>query len=479
MPETASLFFNSHTFLAFYALIYVAYMATSKRLRIQNLVLLAASYVFYAAWDYRFVGLIILSTTVDFLVAKRMEQTRQPARRRAWLTLSLVVNLGLLATFKYLGFAAESFSQLAGLLGIRMSTWTTEIILPVGISFYTFQTLSYTIDVYRSRIRACTDPLGFAVYVAFFPQLIAGPIERASHFLPQVLRPRSVGRAEFAIGGQFILLGYFYKVVLADSIAPMVDQFYMSPDRYGGSIAWLANIGFAIQIYGDFAGYSLIARGISRWMGFRLISNFRQPFLAQSPRDYWSRWHRSLSLWLRRYLYIELGGNRFGLAKTLRNLMITMSLGGLWHGASWNFVFWGIYHGLLLMIQHWWISMRHTVRQADRFSFVPLTARAVATFTLMLIGWTLFRCESLSQVAEVFRIMFTKSLYDPRWLSFAIPIGSALAVALSMELWREIQASELVLLRAPPLLRWSLYAMCFFSVLAVGFRPTSFIYFQF
>ncbi|MAI70547.1 MAG: membrane-bound O-acyltransferase family protein [Rhodopirellula sp.] len=483
--------FNSYTFLVFYAVVFVAYVVLSRKTLAQNLLLLVSSYVFYAAWDYRFLSLILLSTVVDFFAGLRIEKGTEKARKR-WLIASLVINLGVLAMFKYFAFAAESFCQLTALFGVGLSVPMAEIILPVGVSFYTFQTLSYTIDVYRGRVSACTNPVGFAVYVAFFPQLVAGPIERATHFLPQVLGARKIHRVDLAIGAQFVLLGYFYKVVLADSIAPMVNQFYASPERYGGSIAWLANLGFAVQIYGDFAGYSMIARGISRWMGFRLMANFRQPFLATSPRDFWTRWHRSLSQWLRRYLYFELGGSRFGFTRTCRNLMLTMLLGGLWHGASWNFVIWGGFHGSLLVGQHAWMVVRparateHSgqarlghVHSGKWSSKILQIAKILLTFALMLIGWTLFRCESLSDITVTFSLMFAAPLADPRWMSFAAPIGTAIAIMLAIDVWKEKLKSELVFLRAPVMVRWSVYSMILFSLLSVGFRPTSFIYFQF
>lgn len=474
--------FNSYTFLGFYAVVFFAYLAMQGRLRIQNALLLVASYFFYAAWDSRFLALILLSTVVDYLAGRGIEAASDAPRRRRWLWLSLIVNLGVLATFKYFGFAAESFCQLSSYLGVPLSNSVAKIVLPVGISFYTFQTLSYTIDVYRRRISACQDKLAFAVYVAFFPQLVAGPIERATHFLPEVLRPRRIRRIDLAIGTQFVLMGYFYKVVLADSIAPMVDQIYESPTRYGGSMAWLANLGFAVQIYGDFAGYSLIARGISRWMGFRLISNFRQPYLAVSPRDFWTRWHRSLSTWLRRYLYFELGGSRHGFAKTCRNLMVTMLLGGLWHGAAWNFVLWGAFHGSLLVAQHWWISVRPAGALRIRSTILLRLQRLLQvafTFWLMLIGWALFRCTSIAQVEVIFKQMFAAKFSDERFFAFALPIATAFLIMQSIDVWRERSDSELVFVRAPAILRWSLYCLFLLSVLAVGFRPTTFLYFQF
>jgi len=472
------LLFNSYTFLVFFATVYVLYLATQRRVRLQNVLLLVASYVFYGAWDYRFLGLILLSTAVDYVAARSIERSEAPHHRRAWLAVSLCVNLGVLGAFKYLDFAIESFCELAGLFGLTISAPVASIILPVGISFYTFQTLGYTIDVYRRRIRACRDPLAFAVYVAFFPQLVAGPIERATHLLPQVLHPRKIRRVDLAIGTQFVILGYFYKVVLADSVAPLVDQYYAMPQRYGGSIAWLANLGFAVQIYGDFAGYTLIARGISRWMGFRLMSNFHQPYLATSPRDFWSRWHRSLSLWLRRYLYFELGGSRHGFAQTCRNLMITMLLGGLWHGASWNFVIWGGFHGSLLVAEHAWMA-RAGATAARKVSLVRRVPQTLLMFFLTLIGWTLFRSDSAQQISTVLASMFASPLADPRAAAFAAPILVTMTILLIFDVWQERADSELVFLRAPELVRWAFYTMMILSVLAVGFRPISFLYFQF
>lgn len=471
--------FNSYTFLAFFVVVYACYLATQRHVRAQNVLLLIASYLFYGAWDYRFLGLILLSTAVDYIAARQIDASESTPAQRRWLAVSVGVNLGVLATFKYLDFAVESFCELAALFGLELSPRTAGIVLPVGISFYTFQTLGYTIDVYRRRVAACSDPLAFALYVAFFPQLVAGPIERASHLLPQVLHPRRIRRVDLAIGTQFVLLGYFYKVVLADSVAPMVDQYYTDPSRYGGSIAWLAILGFAVQIYGDFAGYTLIARGISRWMGFRLMANFRQPYLATSPRDFWNRWHRSLSLWLRRYLYFELGGSRNGLPQTCRNLMITMFLGGLWHGASWNFVTWGGFHGTLLVLEHAWMvaSGRHS-HQVTLRPFRRCLQTGVM-FLVTLIGWNLFRAESLAQIGQVLTSMFSSPFVDPRALSFALPILTSLALLLAMDIWCERAESELVLLRAPESIRWVAYSMMFLTIIAVGFRPVSFIYFQF
>jgi D-alanyl-lipoteichoic acid acyltransferase DltB (MBOAT superfamily) len=471
--------FNSYTFLVFFAIVYLCYLATQRSVRLQNALLLVASYVFYGAWDWRFLGLILLSTAVDFIAASRIEDASTSTERRTWLTVSVIANLGVLAFFKYLDFALDSFRELAGLVGLEISQRSLGIILPVGISFYTFQTLAYTIDVYRRRIPACRDPLGFALFVAFFPQLVAGPIERATHLLPQMLRPRTIRRVDMAIGLQFVVVGYFLKVVLADSVGPLVDQYYANPQRYAGSIAWIANLGFAVQIYGDFAGYTLIARGTSRWMGFRLMSNFRQPYLAISPRDFWSRWHRTLSLWLRRYLYFELGGSRFGFRKTCRNLMLTMLLGGLWHGASWNFVLWGLFHGSILVIEHAWRARSSRAAETGDVGLGRRCLQTVGMFVLTLFGWTLFRAESAAQIGQVLASMFSTPFMDVRTMAFAQPIALSLALILVLDVWQERSGSELVLLRAPRGVRVTIYTMMLLSVIAVGFRPVTFLYFQF
>lgn len=533
--------FNSYTFLAFYAVVYLSYLLIRHR-RAQNLLLLAASYVFYAAWDPRFLSLILLSTLVDYVAAIRIESLSHvdavsssrgrmpPGRSRlCWLLASLVTNLGVLAAFKYLGFASESLGEILGWVGLQASFPLMQIILPVGISFYTFQTLSYTIDVYRRRIPAERDLFDFALFVAFFPQLVAGPIERAAHFLPQIKRARQIRRTDLGIGLQFVLVGYFAKVVVADSVAPIVDQVFANPQRYSGAVVWSGAVGFAAQIYGDFLGYSLIARGISRWMGFRLVSNFRQPYLATSPRDFWHRWHRSLSFWLRRYVYFELGGSRCGALATYRNLLVTMVLGGLWHGAAWSFVLWGLYHGMLLVIEHVWRSLMprgktpypvplasgtegeeaesaakrpdspqskqsFPARQAAavhhrpadsaallRYAFGPLvhSAKVAITFLLVLIGWVLFRCESVGEIGVVFGRMFASSDGVDEPAAYALPILAALSVLMLFDVWRERNHSQLVLLRATLAVRWSVYVFLILCIVTVGFRPAAFLYFQF
>ncbi|MEM7230001.1 MAG: MBOAT family O-acyltransferase, partial [Planctomycetota bacterium] len=341
--------FNSLHFAAFFALVLTAVAASRSHVRVRNCIILAASYYFYGSWDYRFLSLIVISTLIDYACGRmlnvRTMQDQPPARSRrdrAVLAVSLCSNLGILGFFKYFDFFVTSTSAMLEELGVTVHVSTLNIILPVGISFYTFQTLSYTIDLYRGKVRTEDSLLNFAVYVAYFPQLVAGPIERARHLLPQVQSPHAVDWAQLNSGFFLIGWGLFKKVVIADNIAVIVDLVFASETNTGLSTV-LGVYAFAIQIYCDFSGYVDIARGAARCMGFDLMQNFNLPYFATNPSDFWRRWHISLSTWLRDYLYIPLGGSKCGRTRTYINLMLTMVLGGLWHGAAWTFVVWGIY----------------------------------------------------------------------------------------------------------------------------------------
>ncbi|MBT8405679.1 MAG: MBOAT family protein, partial [Gemmatimonadetes bacterium] len=317
--------FNSYLFWAFFAVVLLLYRGLKHRG--QNRMLLVASYVFYGSWDWRFLSLIVFSTLVDYWVGLALaDPSATDRRRRRLVTVSLVSNLGLLAVFKYLGFFVDSAAALLEGLGLQANLPSLHIILPVGISFYTFQTLSYTIVIYRRKLEPTRDLLDFGLYVAFFPQLVAGPIERASHLLPQVLRPRRTTERQFREGLYCILYGLFKKVVIADNMALVVNHIFSQPPSTLNGLDTLVGVyAFAFQIYGDFHGYSLIAQGVARWLGFDIMDNFRQPYFAWSPQEFWRRWHISLSTWLRDYLYIPLGGSRTG-GRT-RNVLITMLLG--------------------------------------------------------------------------------------------------------------------------------------------------------
>lgn len=363
------------------------------RLQGQNLLLLIASYTFYGWWDWRFLSLIIVSTATDFLIARHLERPGLSAvQRRLTLFASLFVNLGLLGVFKYAGFFVESWVDAWAGLGVEMHKPSLEIVLPVGISFYTFQTLSYTIDVYRGQLKASRHPLEFAAYVSFFPQLVAGPIERATRLLPQLQRLRPVTPTAVKIGLRLIAYGLFKKVVIADSAAGYANAAFADPSAFTGPVLVIGVIAFALQIYGDFSGYSDIAIGLGRLFGIRLRSNFRFPYFSRNVAEFWRRWHVSLNTWFRDYLYIPLGGSRGGKWKSLRNIAVVFLVSGLWHGANWTFVVWGGIHAALFVPI---FLLGRNKSFGDEWDWRH-GWRAVVTFFWVCLAWVFFRAENLS-----------------------------------------------------------------------------------
>jgi len=312
--------------------------------------LLMASCFFYGSWNWRFLFLLFLTIAIDYFISLKIYNSEDSEKRKKFLLLSIVANLGVLGFFKYFNFFSESFQALANSLGFNLQPHLLNIVLPVGISFYTFQSLSYTIDVYRKELKPAKSIFDFALFVTYFPQLVAGPIERATHLLPQVLQPRKITLEQFYEGCYLIFWGLFQKIFIADNLAKMVNPVFSAAAPYDGVKVLSALYAFAFQIYCDFAGYSNMARGLGKCMGFDIMVNFNLPYFATNPRDFWRRWHISFSTWLRDYLYIPLGGNQKGPLITYRNIALTMLLGGLWHGANWRFVIWGGYQGLLLII---------------------------------------------------------------------------------------------------------------------------------
>lgn len=397
--------FNSLTFALFLPVVLVCHWMAPPRWR--NGVLLAASYMFYGAWDWRFLGLLLLSTVVDYSVAQRLGGTEAQRARKALLLLSMTVNLGVLGLFKYAGFFSDSLAELAASAGLTLDGPTLDVLLPVGISFYTFQTMSYTIDVYRRRLEPVSDPIVFATYVAYFPQLVAGPIERAHNLLPRIQRADRPPPARDAIESALalILLGLVKKVVIADGVAVVADRLFDDPSGVSSLAAAAGVLAFSIQIYGDFSGYTDIARGVSRLLGIELVVNFRQPYLSKNITEFWRRWHISLSDWLRDYLYIPLGGNRGGTLATHRNLMLTMLLGGLWHGASWNFVLWGGLHGLYLVV-HRLVRGGKVDDRSVGWGQLPSVA---STFVLVSLTWVFFRAPDAQTSLAVFRALAAQS----------------------------------------------------------------------
>ena len=405
--------FNSLTFVVFFCVVFLVYWRLPHRA--QNLFLLAASLFFYGSWNAAFLGLIIASATIDYLCAAAIARSADPRTRKRWLMLAIGASLTILGFFKYANFFVENFVELSQALGFEASRPVLNIILPVGISFHTFQSMAYTIDVYRREIEPCKRYLDFVLFVAFFPQLVAGPIERARRLLTQVMRPRPrLNVGAIVEGIKLIVVGYAQKVAIADTLAPQVDRAFADPRALDSLALLFALYAFAIQIYCDFAGYSNIARGTARLLGFELMRNFREPYLATNITEFWRRWHISLSSWLRDYLFIPLGGTRRGPRRTMVNLMITMLLGGLWHGAAWTFVVWGGLHGLYLAVHRFVrgslgppgssLASSSAAAPGGRARLEPGGPRrkswgrqflgGIVTFHLVCLAWVFFRAES-------------------------------------------------------------------------------------
>lgn len=468
--------FNSFEFFIFFVVVLILYFLLNHRW--QNRMLLVASYVFYGFWDWRFLFLMAISTITDFFVARKIEFSEDRCKRKLLLLLSIVVNLSILGFFKYCNFFVENFIDLMGLLGVHLNAKTFNIILPMGISFYTFQTMSYTIDVYRRKMQSTDHFFDFALFVSFFPQLVAGPIERASRLLPQVLNPRKVTLDDFYQGSFLVFWGLFLKVFIADNMAKIVDPVFLNHSNFGGQEILMSIYAFAFQIFCDFAGYSNIARGTARMMGFHLIINFNLPYFATNPSDFWRRWHISLSSWLRDYLYIPLGGNRLGTVNTYRNLFLTMLLGGLWHGASWTFVVWGAYHGLLLVLYR--ISQPVIPRVKNKIGNIVLSAlKMIFFFHLVCFGWMLFRSQSLGQVGDLLHVMvsqFEAEFKFEVWKYFFGPVSVLIFIQL-LQYWKNDLMAPFKL---PLILRSVFYVICFYLILFFGVEGgKEFIYFQF
>jgi alginate O-acetyltransferase complex protein AlgI len=480
--------FNSLIFLLFLALVLALYYPLKHRS--QNVMLLVASYFFYGWWDYRFLSLLIFTSLFDYGCALMIEAERRPARRKLFLASSIFVNMGVLGVFKYYNFFGSTLQAALEPIGVHLDFPTLHLILPIGLSFYTFLSMSYTIDVYRREMPATRRPFDFMLYVAYFPHLVAGPIVRASYLLPQVQRPRTIKAAEVENGIWLILMGYIKKVVIADRLGQFVDWSFAQPGApFDNLNSWVVIYAFAFQIYGDFAGYSDIARGLAKLMGFELVVNFRAPYLVSNPAAFWRHWHISLSTWLRDYLYISLGGNRHGRWKTYRNLMLTMLLGGLWHGAGLAFLLWGLFHGLLLAIHRLWSEFRGLpAHGADPYrggwlGRLKMYILAALFFQITCLGWLLFRAggvrHGVSQWAVVgsylhamFHLEGTHLL-----LKFFVPVAMLGALGLFFQ-WRNERMNEFA--------QWSgsnkafalTTALALITVMGV-FQGAQFIYFQF
>lgn len=473
--------FNSLAFFIFLPVVFILYwFVFNKSLRWQNMLIVVASYLFYGWWDWRFLGLILFSTVVDYLVALQMVKTNEPKYRKYYLMLSLFVNLGLLGFFKYYHFFIDSWVEVWGSMGVSMDRSTLQIILPVGISFYTFQTLSYTIDVYRKKLEARSSFVQFAAYVSFFPQLVAGPIERATHLLPQFQKSR-VFKMSFAWSGiQLILWGMFKKVVVADTCAFFVQMIFGSPGLYSWSELLFGALLFAFQIYGDFSGYSDIAIGTGRLFGFDLMTNFRFPYFSRNIPEFWRRWHISLTTWFRDYVYIPLGGSQGGLLKTIRNVCVVFLISGFWHGANWTFILWGLIHALLFL--PFLITKRNRSYVGHLSMRIWELPSILLTFLLVVLAWVFFRAPNMDAASDyLWRILsfqghgFNVIFKSSKMLLFAGIIGFSTFIMLVMEGYavqkqqKEVQLNGVMMV----LLFLVIWSMGMFK------NASEFIYFQF
>jgi D-alanyl-lipoteichoic acid acyltransferase DltB (MBOAT superfamily) len=470
--------FNTPEYFVFLIIVLLLYYSLTRRF--QNYMLLVASYIFYGFWDYRFLSLMFASTIVDYAAARLLENTRSSGRRQFLLLISIALNLSFLGFFKYFNFFIDNAERVLAMLGFQVATPVLYVILPAGISFYTFESMSYVIDVYRGKTKATNNFADFALFIAYFPKLVAGPIMRISDLLPALQGERKVTVQYFSTGLVLILIGLFRKVVIADGLGAQIDPIFAAPANYTSPELMKAIYLFALQIYCDFAGYSDIARGTSRLLGIELMENFNHPYFAANISEFWRRWHISLSTWLRDYLYIPLGGNRHGAFNTNRNLMLTMLLGGLWHGAAWTFVVWGGLHGLYL-IGHRWLS---TLGKTATYSSSPAAwgwrrwASIFITFHLVVLAWVFFRASGLRAALDFLSHLVSLDgmhTWSSVWPAIAVPWLLILAI----DIPQFLAADHTVMLRWPNFARnVAIATILLLILLGIGVRAP-FIYFQF
>ena len=474
--------FNSFEFLLFLPVVFLLYwFVFNKKLNLQNLLLLVSSYIFYGWWDYRFLSLIIFSSIIDFYCGLSIEKAHTKTIKKKWLLLSMFINLGFLGIFKYFNFFSQSLQEAFQSFGYQIDTLTLNIILPVGISFYTFQTMSYTIDVYRNKLKPTKDIIAFFAFVSFFPQLVAGPIERATNLLPQFYKKRQFNYANAVDGCRQILWGLFKKIVVADNCALIVNQVFDNYTEYNASSLLIGSVFFAFQIYGDFSGYSDIAIGTSRLFGFNLMQNFAFPYFSRDIAEFWRRWHISLSTWFRDYVYIPLGGSRGGLWMKVRNTFIIFLVSGFWHGANWTFVIWGalnaIYFLPLLLLDKNRVNTNTVAENNIVINFKEFI-QVGTTFVLTLLAWVFFRAPNVNTAINYIYNMFSKTIFNFPTIDLKPLIFIFILVVFewynrTKEHGLEINNIKLTIFR------WFIYLFVFCLILIFGAQSQSFIYFQF
>ena len=470
--------FNSLPFAVFLPIVFAVYWALHNSLRSQNIMLLTASYIFYGWWDARFLSLIVASTVVDYLLGQYLAAATNALKRKLLLTASMIFNLGLLGVFKYYNFFMENFMEIANSVGLHTNPVLLKIALPVGISFYTFQTMSYTIDIYRKQLEPTKDFIAFAAFVGYFPQLVAGPIERASNLLPQMSKRRYFDYQKAVDGMRQALWGFFKKVVIADAVAPLVDQAFGDPSGFSAIALITGALLFSIQIYCDFSGYSDIAIGISKIFGIDLMQNFRTPYFSRDIAEFWRRWHISLSTWFRDYLYIPLGGSRGSTALKVRNTFAIFIVSGFWHGANWTFIIWGLINALLFLPLLLAKRNRSNLNDPE----ISDLHRILLTFSITTIAWIFFRADSLSHAIDYLQNIAI-------WNSGkSLSIKPTLVVYIALLFFgdwigRKHDFSLNILtegvLSKSPLMRLTLYLSLAYLILLYIGGQQNFIYFQF
>lgn len=477
--------FNSIEFALFLPIVFLLYwFVFNKNLKGQNFFLLVVSYVFYGWWDWRFLSLIAFSSLVDYIAALKIESNEKPAARRLFLIISLVTNLGFLGVFKYFNFFSQSLADGFAQMGYTLHPLTLNVVLPVGISFYTFQTMSYSIDVYRKKLKPTKDIIAFFSYVSFFPQLVAGPIERATNLLPQFQKKRIFTYEQGATGMRQILWGLFKKMVIADNCAVMTDQIFDNYETLPGSVLIMGSIYFALQIYGDFSGYSDIAIGTARLFGFSLMTNFRTPYFSRDMAEFWRRWHISLTTWFRDYLYIPLGGSRVNMKRAIRNTFIIFLVSGFWHGANWTFIAWGAINAIYfipLLLTGYNRKNTGTVAQNRLLPNLKEIAQISLTFLLTCLAWVFFRAENISEAFAYLGNMTTHSFLPQNFYYFHPKYILIIGVWIVFEwfLFRHDDAFERINDITPWLRRPAYFALGSLIFLFMVNEAQSFIYFQF
>ena len=472
--------FNTFDFFYFFIFVFLFYCILNHKW--QNRMLLVASYVFYGYWDYRFLSLIILSTIIDYFCGKKIYKSINSSQKKLFLYLSIIGNLSILGFFKYCNFSIENIQLLLSILGISTDLYSLQVVLPVGISFYTFQTMSYTFDIYNNKIKPTNKIFDFALFVAFFPQLIAGPIEKARNLLPQILNKRKITLEYICEGLYLIFWGLFLKSFVADNLAnSIVNPIFHPGASYNGTEVLVALYAFSFQIFCDFAGYSNMARGLAKCLGFNLRINFDLPYFSTNPKMFWERWHISLSSWFKEYLYIPLGGNRNGKNRTFINLLIVMLIAGLWHGAAWTYVAWGAYHAILLILYHYskLIIPNYRISNFTSIKKIQNVLKIVFFYHLICIGWLIFRSDSIEQVNQMIFSLFNHFEYSIQGVGLKTLVGY-LWILLPVQIYQHIKNDYYVVFSFKPIFQILFYLLIFYALLFQGVTDYDpFIYFQF